>query len=531
MSVGSRFGRCGAVVHGHVLGAGRLEVRVRARGRRARVRRGRGRRARGRRTCRAGTVPPPSVIANRKRLGVAVMALSPVGRGRCGSSMSGRLAREALVAAQQLPRVDVGGDDQLGQRGRGGRRSARPSARWPALPALEQRLDRIDPALDRERADHGVAGELVVVDEPVDRARRRRRGSAARRATTSLATVGGRRGKSDCLSPKWLSTVWPDTPAARAMPLIVTSSNQSVMNASAAACEDPLAGRLGGRAARVHAVGAGSHLGTVQIIWSTLNPIVAAVKPYAQARVPATAPRSRRGPERRPTSPAACGLAELAPPDRPYLVVNMAATADGRVAIDGRSGPVAGEADRELFHELRTQADAVMAGAGTVRAERYRRVVKDALRATRERRGARPGAAGRDRQRPARPARRPADPAQPERARRDHHDGRRADRRGRGRRVLPARARGPRAGARAARAAHGPRRPLDRLRGRPAPELVAPARGTGRRAVAVRVAADRAATRRSRRPSRARRCPARWTSSSCRCTRPSSTCSSGTASR
>jgi riboflavin-specific deaminase-like protein len=80
-------------------------------------------------------------------------------------------------------------------------------------------------------------------------------------------------------------------------------------------------------------------------------------------------------------------LGELAPDDRPYVVVNMAATADGRVAIDGRSGPVAGEADRELFHHLRTQADAVMAGAGTVRAERYRRVVKDALRAKREREG------------------------------------------------------------------------------------------------------------------------------------------------
>jgi 5-amino-6-(5-phosphoribosylamino)uracil reductase len=83
-------------------------------------------------------------------------------------------------------------------------------------------------------------------------------------------------------------------------------------------------------------------------------------------------------------------LGELAPPGRPYVVVNMAATADGRVAIGGRSGPVAGTADRELFHQLRTQADAVMAGAGTVRAERYRRVVKDALRATREREGLAP---------------------------------------------------------------------------------------------------------------------------------------------
>jgi riboflavin-specific deaminase-like protein len=69
-------------------------------------------------------------------------------------------------------------------------------------------------------------------------------------------------------------------------------------------------------------------------------------------------------------------FADLAPAERPYLALNMAATADGRIAIDGRSGPVAGKADRELFHHLRTQADAVMAGAGTVRAERYGRVVK-----------------------------------------------------------------------------------------------------------------------------------------------------------
>ena len=80
-------------------------------------------------------------------------------------------------------------------------------------------------------------------------------------------------------------------------------------------------------------------------------------------------------------------LGELARPERPYVVLNMATTADGRVAIGGRSGPVAGEADRELFHQLRTQPDAVMAGAGTVRAERYRRVIKDGLRADREHAG------------------------------------------------------------------------------------------------------------------------------------------------
>jgi riboflavin-specific deaminase-like protein len=69
-------------------------------------------------------------------------------------------------------------------------------------------------------------------------------------------------------------------------------------------------------------------------------------------------------------------LGELAPPDRPYLVLNMVSTLDGRIAIDGRSGPIGDEADRELFHGLRTQADAVMVGAGTIRTERYGRIAR-----------------------------------------------------------------------------------------------------------------------------------------------------------
>src|SRR3954470_6622793 len=70
-------------------------------------------------------------------------------------------------------------------------------------------------------------------------------------------------------------------------------------------------------------------------------------------------------------------LGDLAPPARPYLVINMVSTLDGRIAVDGRSGPIGDEADRELFFGLRTQADAVMVGAGTVRTERYGRLVRD----------------------------------------------------------------------------------------------------------------------------------------------------------
>ena len=78
-------------------------------------------------------------------------------------------------------------------------------------------------------------------------------------------------------------------------------------------------------------------------------------------------------------------LQELAHPDRPYLILNFATTLDGRAAIDGRSGPIGSAADTEMLQRLRTRVDAVMIGAGTMRAERYGRIVSDPeLRASRE---------------------------------------------------------------------------------------------------------------------------------------------------
>ena len=73
---------------------------------------------------------------------------------------------------------------------------------------------------------------------------------------------------------------------------------------------------------------------------------------------------------------------------RPFVAVNFATTLDGRAAIDGRSGKIGSDADTEMLQRLRTRFDAVMVGAGTVRAERYGRIVSNPQwRAHRERIG------------------------------------------------------------------------------------------------------------------------------------------------
>jgi riboflavin biosynthesis pyrimidine reductase len=84
------------------------------------------------------------------------------------------------------------------------------------------------------------------------------------------------------------------------------------------------------------------------------------------------------------------GFSERAPADRPYIAVNMVSSADGKATLEGRTAPMSAPADRELFHHLRTQADGILVGAGTVRIERYGRVTKtDELQAKREAQGVR----------------------------------------------------------------------------------------------------------------------------------------------
>jgi riboflavin-specific deaminase-like protein len=61
--------------------------------------------------------------------------------------------------------------------------------------------------------------------------------------------------------------------------------------------------------------------------------------------------------------------------DRPFVAMNFAATVDGRATIGGVSGPIGSETDTSMLAWLRTRFDAVMIGAGTMRAERYGRPV------------------------------------------------------------------------------------------------------------------------------------------------------------
>jgi riboflavin-specific deaminase-like protein len=67
---------------------------------------------------------------------------------------------------------------------------------------------------------------------------------------------------------------------------------------------------------------------------------------------------------------------ERAPDDRPFVLANMVASLDGRIALDGGSTGLGGPGDKAMFHALRTVVDGLLAGTGTLRAERYGRLVR-----------------------------------------------------------------------------------------------------------------------------------------------------------
>ena len=98
------------------------------------------------------------------------------------------------------------------------------------------------------------------------------------------------------------------------------------------------------------------------------------------------------GPEDSPESIyGALDLDSRAPAGRPYVACSFVSSADGKATVGGRSGRLGGAGDRAVFHLLRTQVDAVLAGTGTLRAERYGPLVREeGLLELRERQGRAP---------------------------------------------------------------------------------------------------------------------------------------------
>ena len=66
------------------------------------------------------------------------------------------------------------------------------------------------------------------------------------------------------------------------------------------------------------------------------------------------------------------GQQRAASADRPYVLTNMVSSMDGAIAVDGLSGGLGGPADGRMFTAIRSVADVIIAGAGTVRDERYK---------------------------------------------------------------------------------------------------------------------------------------------------------------
>ena len=60
------------------------------------------------------------------------------------------------------------------------------------------------------------------------------------------------------------------------------------------------------------------------------------------------------------------------PAGRPWVTLLMISSADGATVVDGRSGALGADGDRAVFRAVRATADAVLVGASTTRAERYR---------------------------------------------------------------------------------------------------------------------------------------------------------------
>jgi riboflavin-specific deaminase-like protein len=81
-------------------------------------------------------------------------------------------------------------------------------------------------------------------------------------------------------------------------------------------------------------------------------------------------------------------------PERPFVAINMVCTVDGKAAVARRAMGIGSATDRLLMRQLRCWVDAVMTGAGTLRAEEFLPTVEAAHAARRRARGLAPQPVG-----------------------------------------------------------------------------------------------------------------------------------------
>jgi riboflavin biosynthesis pyrimidine reductase len=74
------------------------------------------------------------------------------------------------------------------------------------------------------------------------------------------------------------------------------------------------------------------------------------------------------------------GVARHRVDDRAWVAICMIASLDGSTAVEGRSDGLGNDGDRRVFAALRRAAGAVIVGAATARAERYRAPRRAGLR-------------------------------------------------------------------------------------------------------------------------------------------------------
>ena len=74
----------------------------------------------------------------------------------------------------------------------------------------------------------------------------------------------------------------------------------------------------------------------------------------------------------------------------PYVVINAVSTLDGKVSRNGTSSGIGSSVDRYVMRKIRSRVDAVLVGAGTIRAEKLSLTVTQELERWRTSRGKSP---------------------------------------------------------------------------------------------------------------------------------------------